>query len=203
LPSAPALGRTGTDTTHFSILDRKGNRVAGTMSINTWFGAAFMPPGSGVILNDEMDDFTIRAGTANWYDLVGTDVNAVAPGKRMLSSMSPTFLESDRGIAILGTPGGSRIITMVLLAALDWFDGGNAQSMVSLKRYHHQFLPDVVSYEDGAFTAEEIEGLKKRGHTLARSERTFGNMNVVTWDYAKNKAEAATDPRVPMEGEVY
>jgi gamma-glutamyltranspeptidase/glutathione hydrolase len=203
LAGAPARAATGTDTTHFSIVDRQGNLVAGTMSINTWYGAAFMPAGTGVILNNEMDDFTIKAGTANWYELVGTDVNGVAPGKRMLSSMSPTFVESPRGVAVLGTPGGSRIITMVLLATLEWLDGADARAMVALKRYHHQFMPDVVAYEEGALTAAEIAALGKLGHELDANERSYGNMNVVTWDYASGAVEAATDPRGPVQGEVY
>lgn len=195
LPSMDRDAPQGSDTSHFSILDKQGNRVAVTQSINTWYGSGFMAPGTGVVLNNEMDDFAAKPGAANVYELIGSNANAVAPGKRMLSSMSPTFLESDRGLAILGTPGGSRIITMVLLATLAWVDGADAQAMVSLKRYHHQFYPDVVVYEDGAFTPEEIEGLEALGHKLDRSQRAYGNMNVVTWDYATGKVEAATDPR--------
>jgi gamma-glutamyltranspeptidase/glutathione hydrolase len=185
----------GTNTTHFSVLDRAGNRVAGTLSINTWFGSAFMPPGTGVILNNEMDDFSIKTGVPNGFDLIGTDANSIAPGKRMLSSMSPTFLESDRGVAILGTPGGSRIISMVLLAALAWSDGADATQMVGLKRYHHQYFPDVVAYEDGAFTPEEKAALEAKGHKLELSERAYGNMQVVTWDRATGRVAAASDPR--------
>ncbi len=185
----------GTNTTHFSVLDRAGNRVAGTLSINTWFGSAFMPPGTGVILNNEMDDFSIKTGVPNGFDLIGTEANAIAPGKRMLSSMSPTFLESDRGVAILGTPGGSRIISMVLLAALAWSDGADATQMVGLKRYHHQYFPDVVAYEEGAFTPGEKAALEAKGHRLERSERSYGNMQVVTWDRATGRVAAASDPR--------
>ena len=203
LPARLPDGSEGNDTTHFSILDRDGNRVGGTLSINTWYGAAFVPPGTGVILNTEMDDFTVEEGVANWYELVGGGANAIAPGKRMLSSMSPTFVESSRGVAIVGTPGGSRIITMVLLAALEWLDGADAARMVALKRFHHQFLPDVVDYEDGALSAGEISGLEQRGHQLRRNERSYGNMNVVTWDYASGKVEAATDPRGPFASDVY
>lgn len=203
LPSLPADDSQGDETTHFSVLDRQGNRVGGTLSINTFYGAAWMAPGTGVVLNNEMDDFTIRPGTPNEYGLLNAEANGVAPGKRMLSSMTPTFLESERGVAILGTPGGSRIVTMVLLAALAWMDGGDARAMVELKRYHHQFSPDVVSYEEGAFTPEEKAALEARGHKLRASRRSFGNMNVVTWDYANGKVEAATDPRGKVEGEVY
>ena len=203
LPAARTDGSEGNDTTHFSILDAEGNRVAGTLSINTWYGAAFMPPGTGVILNNEMDDFTVKPGTGNAYELQGATANAIAPGKRMLSSMTPTFLESSRGVAILGTPGGSRIITMVLLATLDWIDGRDAHSMTALRRYHHQFLPDVVTYEPGAFSDEEIRALEAMGHRLKASGRDYGNMNVVTWDYASGKVEAAGDPRREGEALVY
>lgn len=203
LPSFWEDGSAGSQTTHFSVLDREGNRVAGTLSINTWYGSAFMAPGTGVILNNEMDDFTIRAGVPNDYELLNAEANSIAPGKRMLSSMTPTFLESPRGVAILGTPGGSRIVTMVLLAVLEWVDGADAAAMVALRRYHHQFVPDVVSYEDGAFTAAEKAGLEARGHKLQLNRRPFGNMNVVTWDYATGKVEAATDPRGQGRGDVY
>lgn len=207
-PSAVLPGRLpddseGSETSHFSVLDRDGNRVAATLSINTWYGAAFMPPGTGVILNNEMDDFTVKEGEANAFDLIGAGANAIGPGKRMLSSMSPTFIEADRGVAIIGTPGGSRIITMVLLAALQWIEGADASAIVALQRYHHQYSPDTVVYEEGAFTEDEIKGLSGRGHRLERSQRAFGNMNVVTWDYASGKVEAAMDPRGALEGQVY
>lgn len=193
----------GTNTTHFSVLDRAGNRVGGTLSINTWYGSTFIPPGTGVLLNNEMDDFSIKTGVSNGYDLVGTEANSVAPGKRMLSSMSPTFLESERGVAIVGTPGGSRIISMVLLASLAWFDGADAGQMVGLKRYHHQYSPDVVSHEQGALSAEEETGLAARGHKLESSARSYGNMQVVTWDRATGEVKAASDPRGGGDVTVY
>lgn len=202
LPGVWLQQTAGSQTTHFSVLDREGNRVAGTMSINTWYGAGFMSPGTGVILNNEMDDFVIKPATPNEYGLIGSAANAIAPGKRMLSSMSPTFLESDRGLAILGTPGGSRIITMVLLAGLEWMDGADASEMVSLKRYHHQFFPDELVFEKGALTADEQQALRGRGHKLSETRRIFGNMNVVTWDYETGKVEAVTDPRGRGEGQV-
>ena len=203
LAEAAPVEPKGTNTTHFSVLDKDGNRVAGSMSINSWFGSAFMAPGTGVILNNEMDDFSIKPGVANSFELTGYAANAIEPKKRMLSSMSPTFLESERGIAILGTPGGSRIISMVLLASLAWIDGASAQEMVDLKRYHHQYLPDEVSYEEGAFTDQEQQALEALGHKLNTSRRTYGNMNVVTWDFATGKVEAVSDPRGGGESRVY
>ena len=196
-------GSEGSQTTHFSIIDKDGNRVAATITVNTWYGAAFVAPGTGVILNNEMDDFAIKPGVPNEFDLIGNEVNAIEPGKRPLSSMSPTFLESERGIAIVGTPGGSRIITMVLHAALAWQEGASADEMVSMKRFHHQYLPDVVNYEEGAFTAAELEQLASLGHTMQLARRPFGNMNVVTWDFATGEVAAATDPRGEGEGRVY
>ncbi|MGI9264401.1 MAG: gamma-glutamyltransferase [Gammaproteobacteria bacterium] len=185
----------GNDTTHFSILDAEGNRVAGTQTVNGWFGSGFVAQGTGLILNNEMDDFSIKPGVENIYRLVGSDANEVRPGKRMLSSMTPTFLESDRGIAILGTPGGSRIITMVLLSSLAWMDGADAAQMVALPRYHHQFLPDEIKFEEDALTEEEILALQAMGHTLNRMNRRYGFMNAITWDFASGKVMSASDPR--------
>ena len=159
----------GNDTTHFAVIDKFGNRVAVTQSINFWFGSAFVPKGTGILLNNEMDDFSIKPGTENAYGLIGYDANAIEPGKRMLSSMTPTFLESDRGFVILGTPGGSRIISMILLSALDWINGGDAKSMVSIPRFHHQYHPDYVLYEEKAFSQIEINNLEEMGHKLKKS----------------------------------
>jgi len=186
----------GKDTTHFSIIDTEGNRIAATLTINYPFGACFVPAGTGVLLNDEMDDFSSKPGTPNVYGLVGGKANAIAPGKRPLSSMSPTFLENDRGIAVLGTPGGSRIITMVLLGSLNYFNGGNPTEMVSLKRFHHQYLPDEVQYEEGAFTEAEIKAMSALGHHLKRVNGKYGNMQAVVLETGKNAIEAASDPRV-------
>ena len=185
----------GNDTTHFAVIDKFGNRVAVTQSINFWFGSAFVPKGTGVLLNNEMDDFSIKPGTENGYGLIGYDANAVEPRKRMLSSMTPTFLESDRGFVILGTPGGSRIISMILLATLEWINGGDAKSMVSLPRFHHQYHPDYVLYEEEAFMSSEIDELESMGHIFKKSNRQFGNMQIITWDQENNKIEVASDPR--------
>src|SRR5699024_8366482 len=121
----------GQHTTHFSIIDAKGNRVAATQTINYWFGSGVVPAGTGVALNNELFDFVPKPGVPDGFGLVSGTVNTVAPGKRPVSSMTPTFVESDRGVAILGTPGGSRIISMVALATLDYMKGGTAASMVS------------------------------------------------------------------------
>jgi gamma-glutamyltranspeptidase/glutathione hydrolase len=185
----------GNHTTHFSIIDRDGNRVGATMSINLPYGSGFMAPGTGVILNDEMDDFSAKPLTPNAYGLIGTEENAIAPGKRPLSSMTPTFVVGPKRTAVLGTPGGSRIITMVLLGALNFIDGGSATQMVSLRRFHNQYLPDRTLYEPGAFTAAEKAALKKKGDRLKQSSRLYGNMQVVIWDRKRNTLSAASDPR--------
>ncbi|WPL14713.1 Gamma-glutamyltranspeptidase precursor [Thiorhodovibrio litoralis] len=196
-PKAPTdVPSEGQDTTHFSILDAAGNRVAATLSINYPFGSGFVPPGTGVLLNDEMDDFAAQPGVANAYGLVGGEANAIAPGKRMLSSMSPTFVESDQGVAILGTPGGSRIITMVLNAILALTEGGTPDDWVGAPRFHHQYLPDVIQHEPDAFTAREQAELQAMGHRLKTVDPAmFGNMQLLYWDRARAEVQAASDPR--------
>jgi len=185
----------GTDTTHFSIIDREGNRVAATLSINYPFGSGFVAPGTGVLLNDEMDDFSIKPGVPNVYGLVGAEANAIAPGKRMLSSMTPTFVEGPDRVAILGTPGGSRIISMVLIGVLEAVAGHPPERWVYRLRFHHQYLPDEVQYEPGAFTEDTRRALEALGHPLRALDDRYGNMQAVLWDRRAGKIEAASDPR--------
>jgi gamma-glutamyltranspeptidase/glutathione hydrolase len=185
----------GNHTTHFSILDKAGNRVAATLSINYPFGSGFMPAGTGVLLNDEMDDFSAKPGVPNVYGLVGAEANAIEPGKRMLSSMSPTFVEAEQGVAILGTPGGSRIITMVLHGILAYTEGMQAGAIVSQPRYHHQYLPDTIFYETGAISEANVGNLRSMGHELKALQQTYGNMHIVIWDKQANTVSAASDPR--------
>ena len=195
LPGPVSQRPLGTDTSHFSVLDKDGNRAAVTQTINTLFGSGFVPPGTGVILNNEMDDFSVKRGTPNAFGLVHSHANGIEPGKRMLSSMTPTFLQSERGLAILGTPGGSRIVTMVLLGALAWMDGADAEGIVSLPRIHHQYIPDSLSFEAGAVDPELQDALAALGHELRESSRPWGNMQAITLDYANDTLTAASDPR--------
>ena len=188
----------GTETTHFSIVDVEGNRVATTQTINTWFGSGYMSPSGGFILNNEMDDFSAKPFTPNRYGLVHGEANSILPKKRMLSSMTPSFIESDRGIAILGTPGGSKIITMVLLSMLNWINGGTADDMTSVKRFHHQYLPDIIQHEKDAFSNSDIDKLRSIGHTL-KEVRDYGNMQVITIDKDSGKVETSSDPRALIE----
>lgn len=195
LPTAVNNAGNGTDTTHFSIIDADGNRVAATLSINYPFGSAFIVPGTGVLLNDEMDDFSAKPGIPNVYGLAGAEANAIEPGKRPLSSMSPTFLEDEKNIVIFGTPGGSRIMTMVLLGILEYANGGYADSIVKLGRYHHQYLPDKLIYEADALTEAEVKQLEEWGHTVEKHGSTYGNMQVVIVDKNSETVSAASDPR--------
>jgi gamma-glutamyltranspeptidase/glutathione hydrolase len=193
----------GPHTTHFSVLDADGNRVAATISINLYFGAGYVPPKTGVLLNDTMDDFSTKPGTPNEFGLVGAAANAIAANKRSLSSMTPTFVETSKGLMIEGSPGGSYIISMVLLGTLNYLDGMNATDIVKYPRYHHQYLPDVVDYEPDALTGGEIKELQAMGHTLKLSGRQWGNMQVITLDFASGKVQAASDPRGEGAGLVY
>ncbi|CAH9019159.1 gamma-glutamyltransferase [Candidatus Nitrosacidococcus sp. I8] len=195
LLSAAEYRESGQDTTHFSIIDQEGNWVAATLSINYPFGSGFMPAGTGVLLNDEMDDFSISPGVPNVYGLVGNKANKILPGKRPLSSMTPTFIIDDHSVLVLGTPGGSRIITMVLLGILNHMEGKNLIELVSSPRFHHQYLPDEVEYEPQAFPPEIIEKLQALGHRLKASTHTWGNMQATFWDWKRDIIEAASDPR--------
>ena len=185
----------GDNTTHFCIIDRQGNQVAATLSINREFGSGFVAAGTGVLLNDEMDDFAVSPGQPNSYGLIGGSANKIEPGKRMLSSMSPTFLETRDRVAIIGTPGGSRIMSMVLLGILDFAEGHGPTSWVSLGRFHHQYLPDIVEYEPDSLSAEEIGGLEKLGHKLKVKPKPYGNMQAILWDKSTGQVQAASDPR--------
>jgi gamma-glutamyltranspeptidase / glutathione hydrolase len=194
LESAPESANVGANTTHFSILDKDGNRVAGTITLNAGFGSGLMIDGTGLLLNNEMDDFSIKPGVPNIYGLIGASANAIEPGKRMLSSITPTFVESPRGYMIVGSPGGSLITGMVLLATLNWVDGMSAEQIVAAPRIHHQYEPDTLTYETAALTADEVAELKRRGHEL-RVRDSYGNLQVVTFDAVTGKVSGASDPR--------
>lgn len=195
------------ETTHFSIIDADGNRVAATQTVNLLYGSGFIPPGSGVLLNNEMDDFALKPGTPNAFGVMGYEANAPQAGKRMLSSMTPTFMVSPERIAVFGTPGGSRIISMVLLAALGYADGLQAAQVAALPRYHHQWMPDVLSTESHALAPETVAALRAMGHTVStpedaadgrRSSDTWGNLQTVEWDRRSGAVRGGSDPRNPV-----
>jgi gamma-glutamyltranspeptidase/glutathione hydrolase len=156
-------------TTHYSIVDGEGNAVAVTYTLNGYFGSGVVAPGTGFLLNDEMDDFTVKPGAPNLFGLVQGTANAIAPGKRPLSSMTPTIVEQDgRPILVLGSPGGPRIITAVLEILTNILDFGLApQDAVAAPRFHHQWLPDTLFYERGGFPAATLAALAGRGYRLA------------------------------------
>ena len=195
LGSIATAENVGTNTTHFSVVDRDGNMVSSTLSINLPFGSGFVVEGTGIILNNEMDDFTIKPLTANNYGLIGNQANTIHPGKRPLSSMTPIFIESKDRIAILGTPGGSRIISMVLLAVLDFVKGELPDSWVSLPRFHHQYIPDLVQYEMGGLSVDEKRKLVFKGHKLKEIKRKYGNMQAIMIWRNRNTSFVASDPR--------
>ncbi|TBU99614.1 gamma-glutamyltransferase [Phytopseudomonas dryadis] len=186
--------REGDHTTHFTVLDVQGNAVAATLSLNSMFGAAFTVPGTGILLNNEMDDFAIDVGGSNAYGLRGTAPNALAGGKRPISSMAPTFIESNQDFATFGTPGGSQIPSMILISLLAYLQGEPASSWVALPRYHHQYLPDLITHEPDAFSKAERDELQSLGHRLEQVA-TYGNQQSIHWNKLTGKIEGASDPR--------
>jgi len=156
------------ETTHYSVIDNDGDAVAVTYTINGGFGAGVIAPGTGFFLNDEMDDFTVKPGVANLFGLVQGEANAIAPGKRPLSSMAPTLVEKDGQVVLaLGSPGGSRIITTVLETALNLIDYGmTPQEAVDAPRFHHQWLPDTVFAEPYAFSPDTQKLLEGMGYAI-------------------------------------
>ncbi len=159
----------GSNTTHYSIVDKWGNAVSVTYTLNDWFGAGVMASKTGVILNDEMDDFTVKVGVPNMYGLVQGEANAIAPGKAPLSSMSPTIVTKDgKAVMVIGTPGGSRIITATLLTILNVIDYKmNIQEAVNAPRFHQQWMPDTTNLETFALSPDTQKILESWGHKFA------------------------------------
>ncbi len=168
------------ETTHYSTADSDGNLVAVTYTLNGNFGAAVVAPGTGFLLNNEMDDFTVKPGAPNLFGLVQGEANAIAPGKRPLSSMTPTIVERDgRPVLVLGSPGGPRIITAVLETLTNIVDYGlSPQDAVAAPRFHHQFLPDTLYYERGGLAADTVAALAARGYQLAE-QRPWGAVELI------------------------
>ncbi len=162
----------GSNTTHYSIVDKDGNAVAVTYTLNDWFGAKVTAAGTGVLLNDEMDDFTAKLGVPNMYGLVQGEANAIAPGKRPLSSMSPTIMLRDgKPVLIVGTPGGSRIITTVVHTIVNVVDYGmTVQEAVDAPRFHQQWLPETTNVENFALSPDTRKILLDMGHKLATAQ---------------------------------
>ncbi|MFL2667452.1 MAG: gamma-glutamyltransferase [Burkholderiales bacterium] len=197
LPTVFDLTLDGEETTHFSIVDDEGNRVAATLSINGPFGSGMVAGNTGILLNNHMDDFSIGIGKGNAYELVGNRANGIEPRKRPLSSMSPTFVGSEKGDLAIGTPGGSRIISMVMLAILEYLDPINVdpEAIVSLARYHHQYLPDRVQVEPDSFDDAWISQLRSKGHDVQVYRRKWGNMQAIHCDTKQIRCSVLNDPR--------
>lgn len=185
----------GDHTTHFAVIDQAGNAVAATLSLNMMFGAAFTVPGTGVLLNDQMDDFAADLEGSNAYGLAGSLANNIQAGKRPLSSMSPSFIEGPDDFSAFGTPGGSRIPSMNVLAMLEYLEGKTPVQWVASPRIHHQYLPDVLGFEPGALTLPQQQRLQRKGHSVKELTRNYGNQQVLWWHKASGHSAAASDPR--------
>ena len=198
--NSPPLGGEGrrekSQTTHYSVVDDDGNAVAVTYTINGSFGANVVAPGTGFFLNDEMDDFTVKPGAPNLYGLVQGEPNAIAPGKRPLSSMAPTLVEKDGRVAlVLGSPGGSRIITAVLETIMNIVDYGMApQDAVDAPRIHHQGQPEAVYFERSGLSPEVVQRLGEMGYQLIE-QRPWGAVQLIKIDNAR--LSGAADRRRP------
>jgi gamma-glutamyltranspeptidase/glutathione hydrolase len=194
----------GMNTTHYSIVDKDGNAVAVTYTLNEWFGAKVMPANTGIVMNDEMDDFTSKVGAPNLYGLVQGEANAIAPGKRPLSSMSPTIVSRDgKPVLVIGTPGGSRIITVVLQVILNTVDYGmNLQEAIDAPRIHQQWLPETTFVEPFALSPDTRRMLTDMGHQITETSpwsHAAGIMAGAPWlggaSRDGNRYYGAIDPR--------
>ncbi len=183
------------ETTHFSVVDGDGNAVSVTTTLNGGYGNSIVVGGAGFLMNNEMDDFSVKPGVPNIYGLVGGDANAIEPGKRMLSSMTPTIVErNDSLFMVVGSPGGSTIITSVFQTILNVTDFSmDMQQAVDAGRFHHQWLPDYISYEKGALDSLLIRSLISRGHTL-RQRSSIGRVDAIRV-LADGRLEAGADSR--------
>ena len=194
----------GSNTTHYSIADKDGNAVSVTYTLNDWFGAKVTAAKTGVLLNDEMDDFTAKIGVPNLYGLVQGEANAIAPGKRPLSSMSPTIVTRDgKTVMVVGTPGGSRIITAVLQTMINAIDYGmNAQEAVDMPRIHQQWLPDLTNVENYALSPDTRKILEGMGHKFGPPQPAnhlaviiVGAPSLDGTQVGNNRYYGANDPR--------
>jgi gamma-glutamyltranspeptidase/glutathione hydrolase len=197
-PGDDVIVSEGNDTTHYSIVDAAGNAVAVTYTINDYFGAGVTAGNTGVIMNDEMDDFTSKPGTPNMFGLVQGKANAIAPGKRPLSSMSPTIVtKNGKLFMVTGSPGGGRIMTIVLETLLNVIDYHmNVAQAVDAPRIHMQWLPDEVQYEPGALPASTLEQLEKDGYTF-KEFPWWGSAQAIVVDPRTHALEGGTDRRTP------
>ena len=194
------IEKESTETTHYSIYDSYGNALSVTTTINSAYGSKIVVEGAGFLLNNEMDDFSAKPGEPNQFGLLGSKANSIAPEKRMLSSMTPTIvLENEKPYLIVGSPGGSTIITTVLQVILNVIDFKmNLQEAVNAPRFHHQWFPDKIYLEKFSVTEDVAENLKKMGYSLANRNKTFrifGSVQAIMIDNQNKIIYGATDPR--------
>jgi gamma-glutamyltranspeptidase/glutathione hydrolase len=189
------------ETTHFSIVDGQRNAVAVTYTLEASYGSKIVAPGTGFLLNNEMGDFNAGPGLTNETGLIGTDPNLARPGKRMLSSMSPTIVSKDgKLVMVTGSPGGRTIINTVLLTVLNVIDFGmNAQEAVDAGRIHHQWLPDRITFEEFGFSADTIAALKNMGHTIQQGGNQ-GVAQVIVYNPTDDMLEGGLDRRAADGG---
>ena len=184
-------------TTHYSIVDSKGNAVSATTTLNDNYGSKIYCDELGFFLNNQMDDFSAKPGVPNLYGLTGTEANSIAPQKRMLSSMSPTIVEKDGNLfMVVGTPGGSTIITSVLQTILNVYEFGmSMQEAVNAPRFHHQWLPDEITFEPNSFDKELLNGLKKKGYNInEKNKEIIGEVDAILV-LRNGKIEGGADKR--------
>jgi gamma-glutamyltranspeptidase/glutathione hydrolase len=183
-------------TTHFSIVDKWGNAVSNTYTLNGSYGSGVVIEGTGILMNNEMDDFSIKEGFANMYGLISSKANKIAPEKRMLSSMTPTIInKNDSLFMVLGTPGGSTIITSVAQVISNVIDHKmNIRKAVESPRFHHQWLPDEIKYEKNGFSSDILNNLRNKGHNL-RSVDSIGDIQAILWNSKYNEWQGWSDPR--------
>ncbi|RDU71541.1 gamma-glutamyltransferase, partial [Helicobacter aurati] len=186
----------GNHTTHYSVVDKWGNAVSVTYTINGSYGAIAAVEGAGFLLNNEMDDFSIKPGVANIWGLVGNDANAIVPNKRPLSSMSPTILLKENQVfMVVGTPGGSRIITTILQVISNVIDHGmNLAQAVEVPRFHHQWMPDELRIESFAFSKDTQNILQKMGYKIVELP-DMGDVNAIIRDMKTGVYYGVPDPR--------